>query len=142
MRHVLSHSFPPRRSSDLGGDRLGETGAFFAPTIVADIAGSHRISREEVFGPVLVVHRYRDLDAVVGQANDSPYGLAASVWTRSFSDAHRLSRRIEAGTVWINTHSMFDPALTIGGLKQSRSEERRVGKECVSTVRTRWSPCH
>jgi len=102
-----------------GGDRLGETGAFFAPTIVADVAGSHRISREEVFGPVLVVHRYRDLDAVVGQANDSPYGLAASVWTRSFSDAHRLSRRIEAGTVWINTHSMFDPALTIGGLKQS-----------------------
>src|SRR3546814_5170221 len=77
------------------------------------------MSREEVFGPVRVVHRYRDLDAVVGQANDSPYGLAASVWTRSFSDAHRLSRRIEAGTVWINTHSMFDPALTIGGLKQS-----------------------
>src|SRR3546814_16935114 len=77
------------------------------------------MSREEVFGPVRVVHRYRDLDAVVGQANDSPYSLAASVWTRSFSDAHRLSRRIEAGTVWINTHSLFDPALTIGGLKQS-----------------------
>src|SRR3546814_2664799 len=81
------------------------------------------MSREEVFGPVRVVHRYRDLDAVVGQANDSPYGLAASVWTRSFSDAHRLSRRIEAGTVWINTHSMFDPALTIGGRSEEHTSE-------------------
>jgi phenylacetaldehyde dehydrogenase len=102
-----------------GGERGGDTGAFYAPTIVADVAANHRISREEVFGPVLVVHRYRDLDAVVAEANDSPYGLAGSVWTRSFSDAHRLSRRIDAGTVWINTHSMFDSALTIGGLKQS-----------------------
>src|SRR3546814_369524 len=80
-----------------GGDRLGETGAFFAPTIVADIAGSHRISREEVFGPVLVVHRYRDLDAVVGQANATPYGLAASVWTRSSSHPTPLSPLHEPG---------------------------------------------
>lgn len=102
-----------------GGERVGETGAFFTPTIIADVDGRHRISQEEIFGPVLVVHRYHDLDAVVAEANDSPYGLAASIWTRSFSDAHRLSRRIDAGTVWINTHSMFDPALTIGGVKQS-----------------------
>ena len=102
-----------------GGERLGSEGTFIAPTIVADVRGDLPIAREEVFGPVLVAHRFSDLDTALAEANDSEYGLAASVWTRSFSDAHRISRRLQAGTVWINTHSLFDAALTIGGVKQS-----------------------
>jgi len=102
-----------------GGERSGSEGTFFAPTIVAQVGSDHPISREEVFGPVLVAHRFSDLGDALRDANDSEYGLAASVWTRSLSDAHRLSRQLEAGTVWINSHSLFDPSLTIGGRKQS-----------------------
>lgn len=102
-----------------GGERLGPIGTFIQPTIIADVKPDMEIVREEVFGPVLVVQRFEDLDEVVAAANDSKYGLAASVWTESLSAAHRLSRRIKAGTIWINTHSMYDASLPIGGIKQS-----------------------
>ena len=77
------------------------------------------IVREEVFGPVLVAQAYDDLEEVTAAANASGYGLAASIWTRSLSDAHRLSGALQAGTVWINCHAMYDAALPIGGMKQS-----------------------
>lgn len=102
-----------------GGERMGTHGTFVAPTVIADVRRDMPILREEVFGPVLVVQRYDDLDAVVAEANDSDYGLAASVWTESLSHAHRLSRAIHAGTVWINCHAMYDAALPIGGVKMS-----------------------
>ncbi len=102
-----------------GGDRHGAAGTFIAPTVIADVSQEMEIVREEVFGPVLVVQRFTDLDDVVEAANDSVYGLAASIWTESLSSAHRLSRRIQAGTVWINCHSMYDASLPIGGVKQS-----------------------
>ena len=102
-----------------GGERVGDVATFVTPAIVASVTPDMPIVREEVFGPVLVVQRYDDLDAVVAEANDSVYGLAASVWTQSLSDAHRLSRRLHSGTVWINCHSMFDASLPIGGVKQS-----------------------
>ncbi|MBB6253094.1 aldehyde dehydrogenase family protein [Nitrospirillum iridis] len=102
-----------------GGQRLGPAGTFVEPTVIAKVDPAMEIVREEVFGPVLVVQRYTDLDAVVAAANDSVYGLAASVWTQSLSHAHRLSRRLQAGTVWINTHSMYDASLPIGGVKHS-----------------------
>jgi phenylacetaldehyde dehydrogenase len=102
-----------------GGERLGPAGTFIRPTIIANVDPAAEIVKEEVFGPVLVVQRFTDLDQVVAAANDSVYGLAAGIWTQNFSNAHRLSRRLNAGTVWINTHSMFDPSLPIGGVKQS-----------------------
>lgn len=102
-----------------GGERLGPAGTFVTPTVIAGVSADMEIVREEVFGPVLAVQKFDTLDDVLASANDSVYGLAASIWTESLSTAHRLSRRIKAGTVWINSHSMFDPSLPIGGMKQS-----------------------
>lgn len=102
-----------------GGERSGAIGTFMRPAIVAGVRADMAIVREEVFGPVLVVQRYDDLDDVVDAANDSIFGLAASIWTEGLSNAHRLASRLRAGTVWINCHSMFDASLPIGGVKQS-----------------------
>lgn len=102
-----------------GGVKGSQGAAFVSPAVVADVAADMAIVREEVFGPVIVVQPFDEVDEVVAVANDSIYGLAASVWTESLSTAHRLSRRIKAGTVWINCHSMYDSALPIGGVKQS-----------------------
>ena len=89
------------------------------PTVVTDVTPDMAIVREEVFGPVLVAQSFDDADAVIAAANDSEYGLAASVWTQSLSHAHRMADALEAGTVWINCHLMYDAALPIGGIKQS-----------------------
>ena len=77
------------------------------------------IVREEVFGPVLVAQAFDDVEEVIAAANDSEYGLAASVWTEGLSNAHRMSSDIRAGTVWINCHAMYDASLAIGGVRQS-----------------------
>ncbi|WP_430387220.1 aldehyde dehydrogenase family protein [Blastomonas fulva] len=102
-----------------GGDRFGDAGTFVQPTVITDVTPDMPIVREEVFGPVLVAQQFDDADAVIATANDSDYGLAASIWTQSLSHAHRMADAIEAGTVWINCHLMYDAALPIGGIKQS-----------------------
>ena len=102
-----------------GGDRSGEAGTFIAPTLLVDVKPDMEIVREEIFGPVLVAQPFDDVDEVVAAANDSDYGLAASVWTQNLSMGHRLSSDIRAGTVWINCHAMYDASLAIGGIKQS-----------------------
>jgi phenylacetaldehyde dehydrogenase len=113
-----------------GGETLGPNGSFIAPSVVTGVNRDMRIVQEEVFGPVLVAQKFDDLDAVIGEANDTDYGLAASIWTEGLSDAHRLAKRIKAGTVWINSHAMYDASLPIGGMKAS-GWGRDAGKQVV-----------
>ena len=103
----------------VGGTQFGDAGTFISPTVLTNVSEDMSVVKEEIFGPVLVATPYDDLDSVVSWANDSAYGLAASIWTESLSHAHRLAARIRAGTIWINTHSMYDCTLPIGGMKQS-----------------------
>jgi phenylacetaldehyde dehydrogenase len=102
-----------------GGEAPAHPGYFVKPTVLVNVRPEMRVVREEIFGPVLVAQRFDQLDDVVKAANDSPYGLGASIWTNNLSAAHRLIPRIKAGTVWVNCHNMVDPNMPFGGYKQS-----------------------
>lgn len=124
----------------VGGDRPNPEGAFISPTVVTGISGDMEIVREEVFGPVIVCAPFDDLDEVTELANATDYGLAASVWTESLSLAHRLASDIEAGTVWINCHAMYDASLPIGGVKQS-GWSRLSGQQAVENFLNTKTVC-
>src|SRR6185436_19132750 len=102
-----------------GGERPAGKGYFVRPTIFTDVQPSMTIAREEIFGPVLSVIRFKDVEEVVRAANDTPYGLAAAVWTKDIKLAHRTARLLQAGTVWINTYGLYDNAMPFGGYKMS-----------------------
>jgi acyl-CoA reductase-like NAD-dependent aldehyde dehydrogenase len=94
-------------------------GYFLQPTVFADVTPGMTIAREEIFGPVLAAIEFGDLDEAIARANDSSYGLAAAVWTRDIKKAHHVARKLQAGTVWINTYNIYDTAAPFGGYKQS-----------------------
>ena len=103
-----------------GGNLLTDCGGYFIePTVMADTSHSMSVVKDEIFGPVLVAMPFGSKDDVVAQANDSEYGLAASIWTRDISKAHRTAAAIRAGLVWINCHGIPDMAIPFGGYKQS-----------------------
>jgi len=103
----------------IGGSRIGDTGFFVEPTVIANTHNQMTVVREEIFGPVLVVQQFSDIDQVVTLANDSDFGLSAVIWTQKLVEGHRLARRIKAGNVGINTAASADWDLPIGGMKQS-----------------------
>ena len=105
-----------------GGERadIGTgKGYFVQPTVFADVTQEMTIAREEIFGPVLAAIEFADLDEAIAKANDTQYGLAAGVWTRDIKKAHYVARKLQAGTVWVNTYNVYDTAAPFGGYKQS-----------------------
>jgi phenylacetaldehyde dehydrogenase len=113
-----------------GGARHGDTGYFVEPTVITNVRPEMKIVREEIFGPVVVAAPFRTLDDIAAEANNSPYGLGAGIWTRDISKAHALAKKLRAGTVWINCYNVFDAALPFGGYKQS-GWGREMGHEAL-----------
>jgi aldehyde dehydrogenase (NAD+) len=102
-----------------GGGRSGSKGYFIQPTVFADVKDDMKIATEEIFGPVMQVLRFKNMDEVVDRANTTDYGLAAAVWTRDIGKAHAIADRVRAGTVWVNCYDVFDAAAPFGGFKAS-----------------------
>jgi phenylacetaldehyde dehydrogenase len=143
MDRVLGYIDGARREGATvltGGERLGEAGCFVKPTVLVDVNPGMTAVREEIFGPVVCAQPFDSLDEVVAQANDTPFGLAASVWSNNLSAVHRLIPRLKAGTVWVNCHNMLDNNLPLGGMKQS-GVGKDLGRAAVESCTELKSVC-
>jgi aldehyde dehydrogenase (NAD+) len=102
-----------------GGNRVGNKGYFIEPTVFTGVKDDMAIAKDEIFGPVMNVLKFKDVNEVLQRGNQTFFGLAAGVWTRDISKAHRLANGLRAGTVWINCYDVFDAAAPFGGFKMS-----------------------
>jgi acyl-CoA reductase-like NAD-dependent aldehyde dehydrogenase len=145
MERVMGYIESGRHSAQVvtGGERLGgdlADGYFLSPTIFSCQDDDIALVREEIFGPVVAASAFEDWEELFTRANNTRYGLAAGVWTQDLSKAHRAARMLQAGTVWINSYGLFDPAVPFGGTKQS-GFGREMGKEALdlfTQVKTVW----
>jgi aldehyde dehydrogenase (NAD+) len=102
-----------------GGERVGNRGYFIRPAVFADVHDDMKIAQEEIFGPVMSVISFKDMDEVIARANKTDYGLAAGVWTSDIKKAHAVANGVRAGTVWVNCYHVLDARAPFGGFKQS-----------------------
>ncbi|HSY73157.1 MAG TPA: aldehyde dehydrogenase family protein [Alloacidobacterium sp.] len=121
-----------------GGRRVGDRGYFIEPTVFADVQDDMKIAREEIFGPVMSVIPFKNLEEVITRANQTNYGLAAGVWTRDIKKAHAIANSVRAGTVWVNCYNILDTRAPFGGFKQSGSgrELGEYGLQQYTEVKT------
>ena len=98
-----------------GGKKHGEEGYFVEPTVFARVRDDMKICREEIFGPVMQILKFKTVDEVIDRANNTNYGLAASIFTRDIDSANKISNNLRAGTVWTNCYYAFDAAFPFGG---------------------------
>ena len=123
-----------------GGQKKGDKGYFVEPTVLVDTTDNMKVVQEEIFGPVVVAMPFTDPEELVPRANDNVYGLAAGIWTRDISKAHRMAENLQAGTVWINCYNIFDAALPFGGYKQS-GWGREMGHEVLNNYTQTKAVC-
>ena len=114
-----------------GGKRVGNKGYFIQPTIFDGVKDNMRIAKEEIFGPVMNILKFKDVDEVVQRGNKTFYGLAAAIWTKDITKAHRLANILRAGTVWVKCYDVFDAAAPFGGFKMS-GIGRELGEYALS----------
>jgi phenylacetaldehyde dehydrogenase len=122
----------------VGGDAPRADGYYVNPTVLVNVKPGMSVVEEEIFGPVVVAQRFDDFDEVAKAANNTCYGLGASIWTKDVSAMHKLAAKIKAGTVWGNCHAVIDPALPFGGFKQSGigREQARQGVEAYTELKS------
>ncbi len=116
---------------------LFDRGSFFAPTVVTDVHPESALLKKEVFGPVLPVMRVHDLDIAIEHANETTYGLGASIWTRDISIAREVFSRVQAGVVWVNRHLTLPPEIPFGGVKSSGVGRENGSQALLSYTRTK-----
>ncbi|KAJ0241689.1 Aldehyde dehydrogenase family 2 member B4 [Hirschfeldia incana] len=118
MRYIRS-GIESNATLECGGDQIGNKGYFIQPTVFSNVKDDMLIAQDEIFGPVQSILKFRDVDEVIRRANETRYGLAAGVFTKSLDTANRVSRALKAGTVWVNCFDVFDAAIPFGGYKMS-----------------------
>jgi len=124
----------------VGGSREGTKGYFVKPTVLVNTNEKMKVVREEIFGPVVTVMPFSDVDDLVAKANNTQFGLAAAVWTRDIKKAHRIASELRAGTVWINCYGILDSAMPFGGYKQS-GWGREMGHQMLDLYTETKSVC-